>query len=618
LGSDDRETLVSLFAQTVRAHESRPALRTKRNGHWETLTWGEWGRRAKVVATELVARGIARGDRVAIFAETREEWVIAGLGVAEAGAVTVPIYQTLTGDVVAYILEDSGAKVLFAQDGGFVLRILEASPKAIEKLTAIIVFDDARLSGIPSEVRAKTMKLRALVMRGEARDAADVASVRKREDAVVPEDLAAILYTSGTTGMPKGVMLTHASFAFETRVLTSALGLGPDDEQLMFLPMAHIFGQILIATQIRSGSVTSFAESLIKALDNAAEVNPTYMGSVPRLYEKIYAAANDKAAQQGKVKHGVFTWALRVGEEVAKLEERGEQASGLLSIERHYADKLVLRSIRERFGKRLRFAISGGAPLAKELARWFHGCGVKVLEGYGLTETTAATNVSLPDRYRFGAVGPALPGVEVKIAPDGEVVMRGPNVMRGYWKREAETREVLDEDGWFHSGDIGTIDADGFLHITDRKKDIIVTAGGKNVAPQNIENLLKQSPWISQAMVHGDRRPYLVALITLDADAMLRFARETGRPEDMAVLAWDDEVRARVQLEVDAVNRKLPQFETIKRFAILPRDFTIDGGELTPTLKVKRKVVTSMYREILDGLYEEAMSSPSVKRDGSG
>jgi long-chain acyl-CoA synthetase len=609
LGSDPDgaagETLVSLFADTVKKYEDRPALRSKRGGKWEAISWGEWDRRSRAIAAELVARGVEAGDRVAIFADTREEWVIADVGVMRARAITVPIYQTLIADQVAYILDDSGAKVLIAQDGAYVARVLQASAQTIENLRAIVVLDEVRLSALPERVRIKTLGWRTLLARGETRDPGDVARVKEREAAVTPDDLATILYTSGTTGPPKGVMLTHRNFAFETRVLTSQLSLVPDDEQLLFLPMAHIFGKILIATQIRSGSITSFAESIMKALDNAAEVNPTYMGSVPRLFEKIYAVANDKAAAQGKVKHKVFTWATSLGREVARIEERGGRATGLLEVERHYADKLVLKAIRERFGKRLRMAISGGAPLAKELAEWFHGCGVRVLEGYGLTETTAASNINLLDAVRFGTVGRALPEVDVKIAADGEVLIRGANVMRGYWKREAETREAIDAEGWFHSGDIGVIDARGFLTITDRKKDIIVTAGGKNVAPQNIENLLKQSPWISQAMVYGDRKPYLVALITLDADAMARFAAETGRPRDLAKLALDDEVRARIQLELDAVNRKLSQYETIKRFAILPSDFTVEAGELTPTLKVKRKVVVERHRDRLETLYAE-------------
>ena len=338
-------------------------------------------------------------------------------------------------------------------------------------------------------------------------------------------------------------------------------------------------------------------------MDNAVEIDPTIMGSVPRLYEKIFAVANDKAREQGRLKLALFDWAVGVGRRVASTRERGQSVDVLLAAQYSVAKRLVLNRIRGRFGQRLRFAISGGAPLAKELAEWFHGAGIHVLEAYGLTETTAGTNGNRPTHFRFGTVGPAFEGVEVKIAGDGEILLRGPNIMSGYWHKEAETREVIDPDGWFHSGDIGAIDDEGFLRITDRKKDIIVTAGGKNVAPQNIESLLKQSPWISQAMVHGDKRPYLVALLTLNADAAGRFAHETGVASDLGTLATNPEVRARVGREIDAANARLSPFETIKKFHILPVDFTIEGGELTPTLKVKRKVVTERHRALLDAMY---------------
>jgi long-chain acyl-CoA synthetase len=549
-----------------------------------------------VLAAYLVGLGIERGDRVAVFANTREEWVIADVAILMAGATTVPIYQTLVGEQAAYILDDSGAKVLVAEDATFVERVAQASRASVERLARIVVIDVA--AGVPKGADAWTTVLE------RAPDAAAAAKVDERMKATVPDELATIVYTSGTTGPPKGVMLTHANFVFETESVTQVLSVGPDDEQLLFLPMAHIFAKILLAQQFRLGFVTSFAESILKALDNAAEVNPTFMGCVPRLYEKIFAVANEKAAQQGGLKASIFKWATGVGREASRVRSRGGKPSGWLGVRYDFATKLALSKIRARFGTRLRFAISGGAPLAKELAEWFHGAGVQVLEGYGLTETTAATNLNALDAYRFGTVGRTLPGVELKIAADGEILMRGPNIMKGYWKREADTRDVLDADGWFHSGDIGAIDEDGFLRITDRKKDIIVTAGGKNVAPQNIENLLKQSPWISQAMVYGDKKPFLVALVTLNPDAAARFASERGRANDLVKLADDGDVRALIQLEVDAVNTRLSSFETVKKFALVAKDFSIEGGELTPTLKVKRKVVSERYKTLLETLYQ--------------
>ncbi len=601
--SENDETLVSLFEASASRNPDRPALRSKRAGVWESVTWKEWARRVHALAAELIARGVEHGDRVAIFGNTREEWVTADAASAFAGAVVVPIYPAVIGEQAAYILEDSGAKVLFCEDGSFITRVLDVAPARIDALAAIVTFDDARLSPLPDRVRAKTLSWRSLVTRAETREPAEGDLVAPRARALKPEDLATLLYTSGTTGDPKGVMLTHASFAYETRALEAALDVTSDDDQLIFLPMAHVFAKILVAGMIRVGGTITFAESLMTAIDNAAETNPTFMACVPRLYEKIHAVANEKAAQQGKIKSKVFDWATSVGVECARAEERGRRVEGALAIQRRYADRLVLRQIRQRFGKRLRFAISGGAPLSRELAEWFWGCGVRVVEGYGLTETTAGTNLNTPTAYRFGTVGRALPGTEVRIAADGEVLLRGPNVMKGYWRRDAETRETIDEDRWLHSGDIGTIDGDGYLTITDRKKDILVTAGGKNVAPQNIEAMLKQSPWISHAAVFGDNRPYVVALVTLDADAMKRFARENRRDASLAALAVDPEVRARVSLEVDAMNRRLSQFEQVKRFAILPAELTHEAGELTPTLKVRRKAIGEKYAREIDALY---------------
>ncbi len=601
------DTVVRLFAERASELATRPALKTKRRGEWQATTWEEWDARARTIAGELVAAGVEVGDRVAIFANTREEWVIADIGILMAGAVTVPIYQTLSGDQAKYILEDSGARVLFAEDASYLVRLVDGGAKeTLERLAQIVLFDDAGDGAVPAGLALAPTPLRDVL----ARTRSGAAKVQQRIDAIVADDLATIIYTSGTTGPPKGAMLTHANFIFEIDALAKVVDVGRDDEQLLFLPMAHIFAKVLVVMQLRCGYVTSFAESIVKVMDNASEVNPTFMGCVPRLYEKIHAVANDKAAQEGSVKRGIFDWAIGIGRAASRARQKalgagkGRKSDGWLGVQNHYAAKLVLSKIRARFGSRLKFAISGGAPLAKELAEWFDGAGVTILEAYGLTETTGGTSINTADKYKFGTVGPVLPGVEVKIAADGEILIRGPNIMKGYWNDAAATREMIDDDKWLHSGDIGVVDDAGFLTITDRKKDIIVTAGGKNVAPQNIENLLKQSPWISQAMVHGDKRAYLVALVTLNPDAMARFAAETGRPSDVAKLAEDPEVRARVQLELDAANHKLSQFETIKKFHILPRDFTIEGGELTPTLKVKRKVVSERNKALLDAMYD--------------
>jgi long-chain acyl-CoA synthetase len=563
------ETLVGTFLAQAAVRGDAPALRSKHEGVWRPVSWREWERRGRAVAARLVEAGVEPGDRVAIFGSTREEWLVADLAVMMAGAVTVPVYPSLIGAQVAYILGDSGAKALFAEDASYVKRVADHDAAVITRLARTWHFADLPVDDPPPALAQP---------------------VDERIAAVRSGDLATIVYTSGTTGPPKGVMLTHANLACETRALDGLLPLTVDDEQLLFLPLAHIFGRVLVAMQYRVGYTTAIAESLLKALDNAVEVNPTFMGCVPRLYEKVYAVANERAAAAGGTKERIFRWAT---------DPAGRGRGGLTG---WLADRLVLSKIRARFGTRMKFAISGGAPLAKELAEWFDAAGLLVLEAYGLTETTGGTTINTVERHRFGTVGPVVPGVEVRIAPDGEILIRGATLMRGYWNKDADTREVIDSEGWFHSGDIGELDPDGCLRITDRKKDIIVTAGGKNVAPQNIESLLKQSGWISQAMVYGDKRPYLVALLTLNADATARFAKQRAHA-DASKLAGDAELRAEVQREVDAVNARLSSFETVKKFAILPGDFSVDGGELTPTLKVKRKVVIERHRAVIDELY---------------
>ena len=533
-------------------------------------SWKDWEARARAVARTLVALGVQKGDRVAVFGNTCEAWVVADLGILMAGATTVPVYPSLVGEQAAYIVRDSGAKVLFAEDDSLVARIREADAKLVAGLTRTILFGE-----LPAPDAAKE----------------SAGTVDERIAAAREGDLATLVYTSGTTGPPKGVMLTHGNLLADADGLAKIVPMTVDDEQLLFLPLAHIFGKMLVVSSIRIGYSTAFAETMLKALDNAAEVRPTFMGAVPRVFEKVYAVANEKAASAGGMKQRLFTWATEVG----KRKQGGWGG--------FWADRLVLSKIRARFGGRIKFLISAGAPLAKELADWFDGAGIPVLEAYGLTETSGASTFNPLGRQQYGTVGPALPGVEVKIAGDGEVLVRGPTVMKGYWGHDEATREVIDADGWFHTGDIGEIDGEGYLRITDRKKDIIVTAGGKNVAPQNIENLMKQSSWVSQAMVYGDKRPYLVALVTLNVETVTRFAREKGIDGEPGTLVEHVEVRAEVQRAVDEVNARLSSFETVKRFVILERDFTIEGGELTPTLKVKRKVVSDRYGKLLEDLY---------------
>jgi len=548
------------------------------------------------------------GDRVAIFADTREEWVVVDMAILLAGAITVPVYPTLTSEQAAFTLSDSGAKVVFVGDREQLEKVRSAeAARMLGTVERIVVFD-------PDLAQGRAGRVLTLAALGDPSRAADVA---ERVSRITPDDLASVVYTSGTTGTPKGVMLTHGNFAFEVSGIADLLGLSSADEQLLFLPLAHIFAKILVIAQLEIGFCTTFAESVPLVMDNMLEVEPTFFGAVPRLYEKVHAVVTERAVAEGSLKERLFRWSLAVAERAAEVEGRGGSIGRLLALERHYADKLVLSKIRGRFGRRLRFALTGGAPLGTELAAWFHSAGVLILEGYGLTETTGASHVNRPDRARFGTVGSPLPGVEVKLDSDGEVLVRGPNVMKGYYNRPEETAELIDEEGWFRTGDIGDLDGDGRLTITDRKKDLIVTAGGKKVAPQSIEGLLVQSPWVSQALVHGDRRKYLVALLSLDPAVVSRWARESGRIAELRALSTDPELRELIEMDIDAINRRLAPFETIKRFAILDRDLSLERGELTPTLKIKRKVVYERYRKIIEGMYEADSSMRSMPPDAA-
>jgi long-chain acyl-CoA synthetase len=425
--------------------------------------------------------------------------------------------------------------------------------------------------------------------------------------ALRPQDPFTIVYTSGTTGPPKGAVLTHRNIVFETEAVLNIVSLDRHDVELLFLPLAHVLARLVAWLPIRAGFSLAFAESLSKAVDDFREVEPTLAVAVPRVFEKAYGRIQASLAEKRKqpVTRALLDWAFRVGRRGSAARQAGRTPRGLLALELRLADELVFAKIREVFGQRLRFFVSGGAPLSREIAEFFHVVGIQILEGYGLTETTGATHVNRPDAYRLGTVGLAIPGVECRIALDGEILVRGPNIMAEYFGRPDETREAIDAEGWFHTGDIGEIDARGFLRVTDRKKDLIVTAGGKKVPPQNLEAALKSgSAFISQVLVYGDQRPFVTALITLDEECVRAWAAEHGLEErDFAALAGRPEVRALVQQAVDRLNAGLASYESIRKFAIVPTDFTQEGGELTPTLKVKRKVVVERYRPMIEGLY---------------
>jgi long-chain acyl-CoA synthetase len=623
-------TITQLFASQLRMGGHRPALRSKRHGRWTTTTWDEWNRRSRAVAAALIEAGIQRGDRVAILSNTREEWVVADMAILMAGAVSVPVYPTLTAEETAYIIENSGASAVFVENPQHFEKLTTRPASAVlTQLKTIVVFDCQSLRDIPHHENQRSLTcyevaqlvhvpshvLADFVSTGETLldDPAKAKVLDERMGSITGEDLASIVYTAGAVGRPKGVMLTHANFTFEIRTARETLEVSSRDEQLLFLPLAHIMGKVLYVMHFEIGGVISFAENMLRAIDNASEVNPTFFGSVPRVFEKFYAVTEKKAKEEGKVKERLYRWALDVGQRMAKLKRKGLSPSLPLVVEHRYADKLVLSRLRSRFGNNLRFAISGGAPLAAELAEWFDAIGITILEGYGLTETTGSANINRPYRLKFGTVGPPVNGVDNRIADDGEILLRGDNVMKGYWNDPDATAEMLDADGWLHSGDIGYLDADGMLKITDRKKDLIVTAAGKNIAPQNIENLLRQSPWVAHSVVVGDGRRYLTALITLNHRALARWAAENDRPGDRDSLATDPEVRAMIQLDIDSINHRLARYETIKDFALLPDEFSITGGELTPTGKIKRSVVAKRYASTIDQLYAKADDSVAAE-----
>ncbi len=597
--------LIELLLERAK-EPNRVGAKHKVGGAWKDVTWGEILARARRVAEGLVALGVTPGDRVAIFAATRLDWVVCDFGIMGAGAQTVPIYASNTPSECEWILTNSGATHIFvdhdqAEGGskGRLSRINEIWSRCPD-LKKAILFDG-------SGDGQKRMGLKDLEASGEQRIASGSKEFDTRSARLGPNDTANFIYTSGTTGNPKGVELTHGNWVYEAWATQQADLMLGDEMVLLFLPLAHSFAKVIEASWLGLGFVLAFAESVEKAVDNAQEVGPTCLPAVPRVFEKIYNKVVGDGANTPGLKGKLFTWAMRHFEEYANARAAGKEYHSLsFALARRLVFAQIEAKLKARVGGRIRYFISGGAPLSRKIAYFFELCNFEILEGFGLTETSAGTCINLPGLARIGTVGRPMPGTELKIAPDGEVLIRGPGVMKGYYKNPEATKEAIDAEGWFHSGDIGEIDATGYLRITDRKKDIIVTAGGKNVAPQNIEGELKaMEPLVSQVMVHGDKRKFLSALITISDENVTRFAAERGISGDYAALTQRPEVKAVVQAAIDRLNANLPSYETIKKFAILARDFTQETGELTPTLKVKRKVCTQNYRNVLDGFYDE-------------
>jgi long-chain acyl-CoA synthetase len=595
-----RETLAQIFWDRVEKSADRPAQQFKVDGAWRTITWRQLGEIVQELALGLVALGRRKGDAVALLSSSRAEWAQADMAIFTAGCVTVPIYPSYPPHLIAYVVNDSQARTLIVEDAGQLAKALEALPK-MESLEQIVVMSGYDAPQPPDRV----LTWETLRRLGRDGRATHQAALAERVEATVPDDVATIVYTSGTTGPPKGVVQTHGNHVAAVSAGGQATPVEEGWVHLLFLPLAHSFARLESFLGPYKGLTTAFAENLDKVGDNLKEVRPHFICSVPRVFEKVYAKILAGAEAGSPIKRRIFNWAMDVGREVSRRERAGQPVAGALALQRKLAGRLVFEKLHAALGGRLRWAVSGGAPLSPEIAEFFHAAGILILEGYGLTETCPALTFNRPSRFKFGSVGQALAGVELKIAPDGEILARGPNIAtRGYHKQPEATAEVFEPSGWFHTGDIGRLDDEGFLYITDRKKDLIVTAGGMNIAPQNIENMLKTDPFVSQALVHGDRRPYPVALITLNPEELAKFAREQGiLTTDAAVTVQHPKIVERVGRTVEEKNTQLQSYAKIKRFAILPSDFTQEGGELTPTLKVKRKVVAEKYREALEALY---------------
>lgn len=586
-----------MFLDRVAATPTREAFRYPdgRDG-WTSLTWQQTRDRVWDIAAGLLALGVEAEQRVAIASSTRIEWVLADLGIMSAGAATTTVYPSTTPDDVSYILSDSGSRVVFAEDQTQVDKVLEHRAD-LPDLMAIVVFDGSGDGDL-------VLTLAELEERGRTLLAERPTAVDDAVAAVGPEDLATLIYTSGTTGRPKGVRLVHDNWTYEAAAVDALKILTPDDVQYLWLPLSHSFGKVLEVLQLRIGFATAIDGNLDRIVDNLGVVKPTFMAGAPRIFEKVRSRVITGVEAEGGLKARIFGWAFGVGHKVSQLRQQGQEPSGLLARQHALADKLVFHKIRDRLGGRVRFFVSGSAALSRDVAEWFHAAGMTILEGYGLTETSAATAVNLPDDTRFGTVGPPAPGTQVQIAGDGELLVKGPGVMRGYHNNSEQTAEVFTDDGWFRTGDIAELDR-GYIRITDRKKDLIKTSGGKYVAPQKIEVIFKAvSPYASQIVVHGDGRNYCTALITLDPDAIASWAEHN----DLAGTPYPDlvatvQVHELVQGNVNELNARLERWETIKKFEILPQDLSVEEGDLTPSLKVKRRVVEKKYADTLDRMY---------------
>jgi long-chain acyl-CoA synthetase len=592
-------TLPEIFLDRVKRTPDAEAFRHPHGDGWASLSWRQVGERVRAIANGLQALGLGPEQRVGIISGTRLEWILIDLGILCAGGATTTVYPSTSAEETAYILSDSATVIAFAENDGQVQK-LKARRAELPGLKKAIVIDGKGDGDF-------TISLAELERMGGDDAARFEGAARK----VAPDHLATLIYTSGTTGRPKGVELIHDCWVYEAEAIEKIGLIKADDLQYLWLPLAHSFGKVLEAAQLKIGFATAVDGRVDKIVENLGVVKPTFVAAVPRIFEKVHNKVI-AGSKESALKPKIFGWAFDVGRRVSALRQQGMEPTGWLATQQKLAHKLVFSKLQNRFGGRVKYFVSGSAPLSRELAEFFHAAGILILEGYGLTETSAASFVNRVDKYKFGTVGVPVDGTEVKIAPeDGEILIKSRGVMRGYHNLPEATAEALAPGGWLRTGDIGEVTPDGFLRITDRKKDLIKTSGGKYVAPQTIEGKLKAiCPYVSQVVVHGNNRNFCSALITLDEESIKKWAREEGGLGDLsyAQLAGHPQVAALIQKSIDEMNQGLGKHETIKKFAILPQDLTQEAGDLTPSLKVKRKAVEAKYKDVLDGFYTGAVA----------
>ena len=589
-------TLAEAFLNTLQQYPKDDFMLYKKEGRYVPVSMQEFGERVKHLALGLRELGFAVGDRLSLIAENGPNWVITDFAVICSRGLTVPLYTTLPSEQIHYIVEDSDAKILVVSTLEQWKKI-EPLRSRLPKVRRYIIMSPEAPPGV--------MTFDEVLAKGRAVAEAKPRLFEEMAALVKPDDEATIIYTSGTTGPPKGVILTHDNFLSNVKTCIEIIGFTSKDTVLSFLPLSHSLERMVTFVYVYVGATIGYAESVDTVAQNLLEIRPTVMVSVPRVFEKIYARVVDLVLAGSALKKKIFFWALKVGKTYGAKKLAGQPISGALRFKRSLAHKLVFHKIIEKTGGRIRFFVSGAAPLSKDIAEFFYGLGLIVLEGYGLTETSPVLSVNTLENIRFGTVGKPIPGVTIKIAPDGEILARGPNIMKGYYKKEAETREAM-EGGWFHTGDIGRFDKDGFLTITDRKKDLIVTSGGKNVAPQPIENLLKTNPYVSSAVVLGDRQRFVSALIVPNFEKLEAYAKSNNIPfGDRRELVANPQVVSFLLAEVDRATPGLAPYEKIKKIAVLERDFEIEKGEMTPSLKVRRRNVEERYKDVIAALYRE-------------